>query len=56
MHRHQGDRAVVPRLWEKLHTSAELKSIRIVVPMVLGELQCGHATSFSFGMGWRELF
>ena len=46
---------MVPRLWVKLHTSAELKSIRIVVPTVLGELRCGHATSVSFGMGWREL-
>ena len=52
MHRHQGDRAVVPRLWEKLHTSAELKSIRIVVPMVLGELRFGHTTSVSSGNGW----
>ena len=47
---------MVPRLWVKLHTSAELKSIRIAVPTVLGELRCGHATSVSFGMGWRELF
>ena len=52
MHRHQGDRAVVPRLWEKLHTSAELKSIRIVVPTVLGELRCGHITSVSSGKEW----
>ena len=47
---------MVPRLWVKLHTSAELKSIRIVVPTVLGELRCGHATSVYSGMGWRELF
>ena len=47
---------MVPRLWVKLHTSVELKPIRIVVPMVLGELRCGHITSVSFGMGKRELF
>ena len=47
---------MVPRLWVKLHTSAELKSIRIAVPTVLGELRCGHITSVYFGMGWRELF
>ena len=46
----------MPRLWVKLHTSAELKSIRIAVPTVLGELRCGHITSVYFGMGWRELF
>ena len=51
-----GDRAAVPRLWVKLHISAELKSIRIVVPSVLGELRCGHITSVCCGMGWRELF
>ena len=51
LHRHYGDRAVVPRLWVKLHTSAELKSIRIAVPTVLGELQCGHITSVSSGIG-----
>ena len=45
-----------PALWVKLHTSAELKSIRIAVPTVLGELWCGHITSVYFGMGWRELF
>ena len=47
---------MVPRLWVKLHTSAELKSIRIAVPTVLGELRCGHINSVSFGMGKRELF
>ena len=26
------------------------------MPTVLGELRCGHATSVSVGMGWRELF
>ena len=26
------------------------------MPTILGELQCGHTTSVSFGMGWRELF
>ena len=26
------------------------------MPTVLGELRCGHTTSVSFGMGWRELF
>ena len=34
----------------KLHTSAELKAIRIAVPTVLGELRCGHITSVSLGM------
>ena len=43
---------MVPRLWVKLHTSAELKSIRIAVPTVLGELRCGHITSVSSGNGW----
>ena len=43
-------------MWVKLHTTAELKSIRIAVPTVLDELRCGHATSVSFGMGKRELF
>ena len=47
---------MVPRLWVKLHTSSELKSIRIAVPTVLGELRCGHATSVSFGMGKHEWF
>ena len=37
------------RLWVKLHTSAELKAIRIAVPTVLGELRCGHITSVSSG-------
>jgi hypothetical protein len=39
------DRAVVPHLWVKLHTSVELKSIRIAMPTVLGKLWCGHITS-----------
>ena len=39
-----------------MHTSAELKPIRIAVPTVLGELRFGHITSVYFGMGWRELF
>ena len=43
---------MVPRFWVKLHTSAELKSIRIVVPTVLGELWCGHITSVSSGIRW----
>ena len=43
---------MIPRLWVKLHTSAELKSIRIAVPTVLGELRCGHITSISSGNGW----
>ena len=47
---------MVPRLWVKLHTSAELKPIRIAVPMILGELRCGQITSVYCGMGWRELF
>ena len=49
---HYGVRAVVPRLWVKLHTSAELKSILIAVPTVLGELRFGHTTSVSSGNGW----
>ena len=36
----------------KLHTSAELKPIRIAVPTVLGELRFGHTTSISSGNGW----
>ena len=43
---------MVPRLWVKLHTSAELKFIRIAVPTVLGELWFGHTTSVSSGNGW----
>ena len=43
---------MVPRLWVKLHTSAELKSIRIAVPTVLGELRFGHTTSVSSGNEW----
>ena len=43
--------SVVSYLWVKLHTSAELKAIRIAVPTVLGELRCGHITSVSLGMG-----
>ena len=39
-----------------MHTSAELKPIRIAVPTVLGQLRCGHITSVYCGMGWRELF
>ena len=39
-----------------MHTSAELKPIRIAVPTVLCELRCGHITSVYSGMGWRELF
>ena len=41
------------RLWVKLHTSAELKAFRIAVPMVLGELRCGHITSVS--SGWASV-
>jgi hypothetical protein len=49
---------VVPHLWVKLHTSAELKSIRIAVPTVLGKLWCGHITSVSLRewLGWWEVF
>ena len=43
---------MVPHLWVKLHTSAELKSIRITVPTVLGESRFGHTTSVSSGNGW----
>ena len=39
-------------MWVKLHTSAELKSIRIAVPMIRGELWFGHTTSISSGNGW----
>ena len=34
----------------KVYTSAELKSIRIAVPMVLGDLRFGNITRISFGM------
>ena len=44
------------RLWVKLHTSAELKAIRIAVPMVLGELRCGHITSVSLGWAGVSCF
>ena len=43
---------MVPHLWVKLHTSAEFKPIRIVVPTVLGELRFGHTTSTPSGIGW----
>ena len=43
---------MVPHLCVKLYTSAELKSIRIAVPTVLGELRFGHTTSVSSGNGW----
>ena len=36
----------------KVYTSAKLKTIRIVVPTVLGELRFGHTTSTSSGIGW----
>ena len=38
-------------MWVKLHTFAELKSIRIAMPTVLGELRFGHTTSVSSGNG-----
>jgi hypothetical protein len=49
---------VVPHLWVKLHTSVELKSIRIAVPTVLGKLGCGHITSVSLWewLDWCGLF
>jgi hypothetical protein len=49
---------VVPHLWVKLHTSTELKYIRIAVPTVLGKLRCGHITSVSLWewLSWCELF
>jgi hypothetical protein len=49
---------VVPHLWVKLHTSAELRSIRIAVPTVLGKLWCGHITRVSLWewLGRCELF
>ena len=43
---------MVPHLWVKLHTSAELKPIRIAVLTVLSELWFGHITSVSSGDGW----
>ena len=43
---------MVPHLWVKLHTSAELKTIRIAMPTVLGELWFVHTTSVSSGNGW----
>ena len=43
---------MVPHLWVKLHTSAELKPIRITVPTILGELRFGHITSVSSGIRW----
>ena len=45
-------RTLRTRLWVKLHTSVELKPIRIAVPTVLGELRFGHITSVSSGIGW----
>ena len=44
------------RLWVKLHTSAELKAIRIAVPTELGELRCGHITSVSLGWAGVSYF
>ena len=43
---------MVHRLWVKLHTSIELKPIRIAVPTVLGELWFGHTTSVFSGNRW----
>jgi hypothetical protein len=34
----------------KVYTSAELKSIQIAMPTVLGELRFGHITRIFFGM------
>ena len=42
---------MVPHLWVKLHTSAELKPIRLTVPTILGKLRFGHITSVSSGNG-----
>ena len=36
----------------KVYTSAEIKTIRIAVLMVLSGLQFGHITSVSSGNGW----
>jgi hypothetical protein len=49
---------MVPHLWAMLHTSAELKSIRVAVPTVLGKLWCGHITSVSLWelLDWCGLF
>ena len=44
------------RLWVKLHTSTELKAIRIAVPTELGELRCGHITSVSLGWAGVSCF
>ena len=52
----RSDRVVVSYLWVKLHTSAELKAIRIAVPTVLGELWCGHITSVSLGWAGVSCF
>ena len=43
---------MVPRLWVKLHTSAELKTIRIAVLTILSGLWFGHITSILSGDGW----
>ena len=43
---------MLPRLWVKLHTSTELKSIRIDIPTVLGKLSFCHTTSISSENGW----
>ena len=42
---------MVPHLWVKLHTSAELKPIQIAVLTVLSGLRFGHMTSVSSGDG-----
>ena len=39
----------------KVYTSAELKTIRIVVLMVLSGLRFGHITSVSSGNGWDDV-
>ena len=46
------DRAVVPRLWVKLHTSAELKIYSNSRAHGMGQLRFGHTTSVSSENGW----
>ena len=41
-----------PACGVKLHTTVELKSIRIDIPTVLGKLSFCHTTSISSGNGW----
>ena len=40
----------------KVAQLCRVKTYSNIHATVLGELRCGHTTSVSFGMGWRELF